>query len=55
MKKLPLVRAVAVFRACALFASPSAAQIGRCLPSEKKIVIDPVTGTPPTLLTGVPV
>jgi oligogalacturonide lyase len=55
MKKLPLVRAVAVFRACALFASPSAAQVGRRFPSEKKIVIDPVTGTPRSFLSGAPV
>jgi oligogalacturonide lyase len=33
---------------------PAAAQIGRRFPSEKKVVVDPVTGTPLTFLTSQP-
>lgn len=33
---------------------PASAQIGRRFPSEKKIVVDPVTGTPLTFLTSTP-
>jgi oligogalacturonide lyase len=52
MNKLPLVRAAAALCACALFVSISSAQVGRRFPSEKKLVIDPVTGTPLTFLTS---
>jgi oligogalacturonide lyase len=38
-----------------LFSGTAAAQIGQRFPSEKKIVIDPVTGTPLTFLTSKPV
>ncbi len=38
-----------------LLPDPAAAQIGRRFPSEKKVVIDPVTGTPLTFLTSQPV
>ena len=42
--------------ACAtLLASPTQAQIGRRFPSERKVVKDPVTGTPLTFLTSAPV
>jgi oligogalacturonide lyase len=54
MKKLPLVRAFAALCACAIFASFSSAQVGNRSPSEKKLVIDPVTGTPLTFLTSAP-
>lgn len=37
-----------------LLALPTSAQIGTRFPSEKKIVIDPVTGTPLTFLTSTP-
>jgi oligogalacturonide lyase len=37
-----------------LLALPASAQIGTRFPSEKKIVIDPVTGTPLTFLTSKP-
>ncbi len=40
--------------AAACFPSVSAAQIGQRFPSEKKVVIDPVTGTPLTFLTSTP-
>ena len=40
--------------AVVLTASPLSAQVGRRFPSEKKIVIDPVTGTPLTFLTTSP-
>jgi len=41
--------------ACAaLAASPAQAQIGRRFPSERKVVQDPVTGTPLTFLTSTP-
>jgi oligogalacturonide lyase len=52
MKKLPIVRAAAAISACAFFVSLSSAQVGRQWPSEKKMVIDPVTGTPLTFLTS---
>ena len=38
-----------------LLPGSAAAQIGRRFPSEKKVVIDPVTGTPLTFLTSAPV
>ena len=40
--------------AAALLASPAQAQVGRRFPSEKKVVIDPVTGIPLTFLTSTP-
>ena len=41
--------------ASALLVSSAWAQIGRRFPSEKKIVIDPMTGIPLTFLTSTPV
>jgi oligogalacturonide lyase len=41
--------------ASVLFVSPASAQVGRIWPSEKKVVIDPVTGTELTFLTSTPV
>ncbi len=55
MKKLPLWNAAAVLAVAASFTSPSFAQVGRVWPSEKKVVTDPVTGTPLTFLTSTPV
>src|ERR1019366_7754647 len=40
--------------ASALMVSSASAQIGRRFPSEKKIVIDTVTGIPLTFLTSTP-
>jgi oligogalacturonide lyase len=40
--------------AFAVLASVATAQIGKRFPSEKKVVIDPVTGTPLTFLTSTP-
>jgi hypothetical protein len=40
--------------AAALSVTPAWAQIGRRFPSEKKIVVDPVTGVPLTFLTSTP-
>jgi len=55
MQKMPLLKAAAVVLASASFISLSCAQVGRVWPSEKKVVIDPVTGTPLTFLTSTPV
>ena len=52
MKKSPLARAAAPLCACALFVSIGSAQVGQRFPSEKKLVIDPVTGTPLSFLTS---
>jgi oligogalacturonide lyase len=41
-----------VLSVSALLISPLSAQIGRRFPSEKKIVVDPVTGVPLTFLTS---
>ncbi|HWA09551.1 MAG TPA: hypothetical protein VG838_08895 [Opitutaceae bacterium] len=41
-----------VLSVSALLVSPLSAQIGRRFPSEKKIVVDPVTGVPLTFLTS---
>ena len=46
--------AAAALCASALLVSSAWAQIGRRFPSEKKIVIDPVTGIPLTFLTSTP-
>jgi oligogalacturonide lyase len=54
MKITPLLKAAAL-GACALVSLPAFAQVGRVWPSEKKVVIDPVTGTPLTFLTSTPV
>jgi oligogalacturonide lyase len=55
MHKIILLKTAAVFGAAALSIAPASAQIGHRSPSEKKIVIDPVTGTPLTFLTSSPV
>jgi oligogalacturonide lyase len=55
MKKMPLWKAAALAAVSASFISPSFAQVGRTWPSEKRVVIDPVTGTPLTFLTSTPV
>ncbi|MBI4624441.1 MAG: PD40 domain-containing protein [Verrucomicrobia bacterium] len=49
-----LLSILAVSAAAVLLASPACAQIGTRFPSEKKIVIDPVTGVPLTFLTTKP-
>jgi oligogalacturonide lyase len=54
MKTLPLLTVAAAFCASAFIASPAFAQVGRIWPSEKKTVIDPVTGTELTFLTSHP-
>ncbi len=50
-----LARAMSVLAVFAAFVAPASAQIGRRFPSEKKVVVDPVTGTPLTFLTSTPV
>src|ERR1700722_4620203 len=55
MNKLPLLKAAALLALAGSFASLACAQVGRVWPSEKKVVIDPVTGTPLTFLTSTPV
>jgi oligogalacturonide lyase len=52
--KLPRLLATALLLA-GLLGLPAAAQLGHRFPSEKKIVIDPVTGVPLTFLTSAPV
>ena len=47
-----LLKTAAVFCAAALSIAPLSAQIGRRFPSEKKEVVDPVTGTVLTFLTS---
>lgn len=48
------VSAVLALGVLSVLAEPAFAQIGRRFPSEKKVVIDPVTGTPLTFLTSTP-
>jgi oligogalacturonide lyase len=55
MKILPRLNVTAAVCASVCFALPTFAQVGRVWPSEKKLVIDPVTGTPLTFLTSTPV
>ena len=50
---LPKIAAALVAVAC--LAAPAFAQVGHVWPSEKRVVIDPVTGTPLTFLTSTPV
>jgi len=52
--KLPRLLAVAL-AAAVVGSVPAVAQLGHRFPSERKIVIDPVTGTPLTFLTSTPV
>ena len=52
MNQYPLIRVAVALCACTLLASHGSAQVGRRFPSEKKLVIDPVTGTPLTFLTS---
>jgi len=52
MIKLRLLPTAAALCACAAFLPPSVAQVGRRFPSEKKTVIDPVTGVPLDFLTS---
>jgi oligogalacturonide lyase len=54
MKKLPLLQTAAACCAAALFIAPGFGQVGRSFPSEKRLVIDPVTGTPIDFLTSAP-
>jgi oligogalacturonide lyase len=54
MKKNLLLKTAAAFCATALSLAPASAQVGHRFPSEKKVVIDPVTGTPLTFLTSSP-
>lgn len=50
-----LLRVVLALSSSALLISPVCGQIGHRFPSEKKIVVDPVTGVPLTFLTSSPV
>ena len=52
MRNLPLLKLAAAVSAAALFVMPAFAQVGHTWPSEKKLVIDPVTGTELTFLTS---
>ncbi|HWL15158.1 MAG TPA: hypothetical protein VNR00_06110 [Opitutus sp.] len=54
MKRTALLTAALALGALAFTAPSAQAQIGRRFPSEKKVVIDPVTGTPLTFLTSTP-
>jgi oligogalacturonide lyase len=54
MRTISLLNAAAAICASALFVSPTSAQVGRIWPSEKKTVIDPVTGTELSFLTSHP-
>jgi oligogalacturonide lyase len=53
MKQKSLRLAVIAFCALGLATSSASAQIGRRFPSEKKVVADPLTGTPLTFLTSI--
>ena len=55
MKTIPLLIVSAAFCAPGLFISPAFGQVGHTWPSEKKVVVDPVTGTELTFLTSTPV
>src|SRR5580693_2385741 len=55
MKLLPLLKTALICSSAGLLAAPVFAQVGHVWPSEKKLVIDPVTGTPLTFLTSTPV
>lgn len=52
--RLPCPRPVCAAIVLVALALPASAQLGRRFPSEKKIVVDPVTGTPLTFLTSTP-
>lgn len=54
MKKHTLLYPALAFAAALAVASTSFAQIGRRLPSERKVIPDPVTGVPLTFLTSTP-
>lgn len=54
MKKHSALYSAIALAATLAITSTSFAQIGRRLPSERKVVIDPVTGTPITFLTTTP-
>src|SRR6478736_4924376 len=51
--KLPRLLAVSLI-AAVVGSVPALAQLGHRFPSERKVVIDPVTGTPLTFLTSTP-
>ncbi len=55
MNKNRLLHTGLALAGSALFAVSSFAQVGRVFPSEKRMVNDPVTGTPLTFLTSSPV
>src|ERR1035438_1177361 len=55
MKTIPLLIVSAAFCASGLLISPAFGQVGHTWPSEKKVVVDPVTGTELTFLTSTPV
>src|SRR5476651_1505437 len=55
MKSISLLKTAVVLAAGALSLAPAFAQVGHVWPSEKRVVIDPVTGTPLTFLTSTPV
>ncbi len=50
----PRLASAVAFALAAALAGPLTAQIGTRFPSEKKIVVDPVTGVPLTFLTSTP-
>ncbi len=54
MNKPLLSTALITLSVLALLSAPLSAQIGHRFPSEKKVVVDPVTGTPLTFLTSTP-
>ena len=54
MKKLLRLLSAGVLVTSTLLLSLAHAQIGQRFPSEKKIVEDPITGTPLTFLTSTP-
>ena len=51
--KLPRLLAVTLV-AAVVGSVPAMAQLGHRFPSEKKVVIDPITGTPLTFVTSTP-
>ena len=54
MKKTHYFLIVAAFLFSVVMCSPAFSQIGKRFPSEKKVINDPVTGTPLTFLTSTP-
>ncbi len=55
MKMRSLLRETAAICVAALSLASASAEVGHTYPSEKKVVMDPVTGTELTFLTSTPV